>query len=293
MATYYHGSTSEIQPSADGLQTLYLMNPTYVPYSDAPPNMLLLNPNTPSHALNFANLSHAPPLPPSPNQQQHLIHSTDILGSTNSDEHTRPSLFGHHELTAFRGFSPTAAAEAPRVQYNLWGSVIDQPQVQPSSAAATPSSSSAAADVSPQMGFRRPSQQGLSLSLSSQQTAPYRSLSGELELGPQVAAIGNGISSVQGVNVILGSKYLKAAQELLDEVVYVGKGIYKEEFAEGSNKEKVKKGNKESTCGFGDGSGGGGGETSSAKQVVELSTAQRQELQMKKSKLVSMLDEVC
>ena len=94
--------------------------------------------------------------------------------------------------------------------------------------------------------------------------------------------------------VILGSKYLKAAQELLDEVVNVGnKGIYKEELLA----EKVKA-NMESTSGVGEGSsggggGGGGGENSDAgKHVAELSTAQRQELQMKKSKLVGMLDEV-
>ncbi|XP_057728509.1 BEL1-like homeodomain protein 1 [Arachis stenosperma] len=292
MATYFHGSNSEMQsssPSASasgadgGLQTLYLMNPNYhhVPYSDAPTqNMLLLNPNHQAHALNLANLSHAPPPP----HHQLLIHRLP-----NSDDNTRASLFGHHDITTatapptFHGFS------APRVQYNLWGSVVDQPQP-------SPSSSSGGAD----MGFRRPAQQGLSLSLSSQQqqqqqqqqTGTYRSLSGEVEVavaggvGNSPSSASNGISGVQGV--LLGSKYLKAAQELLDEVVNVGnKGISKEELAE-----KVKP-NRESNSGVGEGSSGGGGENSDAgKHVAELTTAQRQELQMKKSKLVSMLDEV-
>ncbi|RZB76565.1 BEL1-like homeodomain protein 1 isoform E [Glycine soja] len=281
MAMYFHGSTSEIQPSSadGGLQTLYLMNPTYVPYADAPhhPTALLVNPN----ALNLANIPHAPPVSPNHQQQQHVIHGmTNILGSGNSDDHSRPSLFGEN-IASFHGFSGggSASATAPRLHYNLWGPVVDHP--------GTPSSSSGGG------GFRRSGQQGLSLSLSSQQTN-FRSVSGELDVAGQgnVAGIGNSPTSAStGVSgVIMGSNYLKAAQELLDEAVNVGKGIYKEEkFAE-----KVKA-NRESTnsgaAGGGDGSSGGG-ENSAGKQVVELSTAQRQELQMKKSKLVSMLDEV-
>ena len=317
MATYFHGSNSEIQSSADGLQTLYLMNPSsnYVPYSDTAqqptPNMLLVNPNAPGNALNLANLSHAPPQSPN----QHLIGvtiPTTIVGSNNPDDPTRHSLLGQHEISGFHGFHTAAA---PRVHYNLWGSVIDQTQ----SAAATASSSggavTATGDVSPHMGFRRPSH--LSLSLSSQQTT-YRSLSSELDMaghghvpamspasrgggggnddmrilaGNSPSSVSNGISSMQ--NVILGSKYLKAAQVLLDEVVNVGnKGIDKGESIEEANKEKMKA-NKESPSRIvGDGSGGGGIGENSGKQGAELSTAQRQELQMKKSKLVTMLDEV-
>ncbi|KAI4322478.1 hypothetical protein L6164_022170 [Bauhinia variegata] len=321
MATYFHGSNSEIQSSGDGLQTLYLMNPSYVPYSDSTaaqhqhpttPNMVLFNPNTAGNALNLANFSHAPPQSPN---QQHLIGVTippNIIGSNNSEDPARPSLIahaGHHEISGFHGF-PTASA--PRVHYNLWGSMIDQT----GSGAASASTSSGAAttgDVSQQMGFRRPSQQGLSLSLSSQQTA-YRSLSGELDvpgharvlaispssrgggsggdgmrvLGNSPSSVSNGISSMQGV--IFGSKYLKAAQELLDEVVHVGKGISKADSMEGANKEKMEA-NKESSPGIGEGSSGGGHQNN-GRHGAELSTTQRQELQMKKSKLVSMLDEV-
>ncbi|KAI4334178.1 hypothetical protein L6164_018898 [Bauhinia variegata] len=321
MATYFHGNNSEIQSSGDGLQTLYLMNPSYVPYSDTAaqhqhqttPNMLLVNPNTPGNALNLANFSHAPPHSPN---QQHLIgvtFPTNIIGSTsnNSEDPTRPSLIahaGHHEISGFHGF-PTSSA--PRVHYNLWGSMIDQ-TASGAASASTSSGGATTGDVSPQMGFRRPSQQGLSLSLSSQQTA-YRSLSGELDvpghaqvlaispssrgggggddmriLGNSPSSVSNGISSMQ--SVIFGSKYLKAAQELLDEVVNVGKGISKADLMECAIKEKMKA-NKESSSGIGEGSSGGG-DQNNGKQGAELSTAQRQELQLKKSKLVSMLDEV-
>ncbi|KAE9616779.1 hypothetical protein Lal_00034532 [Lupinus albus] len=303
MATYFHGgSSSEIESSAEGLQTLYLMNPNYVPYSDAAqhptPNMFLINPNTASttttHALNLANLSHAPP-PQSPNnnnhnhhhQQQHMIGvtipSSNIIGSTNADE-----------ISGYPGLSSTAS----RVHYNLWG--FDQ---NPSSAAAvtiaatppnnlgyaTTVTATVATDISPQVGFNSPNnhRQGLSLSLSSQQPI-YRSLSGEIS----PAIRGSGISDMNNSNVILGSKYLKAAQELLDEVVNVGKGIFKGESIESTvNREKMKA-NIESTSGIGGDGSSGGGQNSRGKQGVELSMAQRQELQMKKSKLVTMLDEV-
>ncbi|KAJ7948065.1 BEL1-like homeodomain protein 1 [Quillaja saponaria] len=301
MAKYFHGSGSEIQSSADGLQTLYLMNPNnYVSnYSDTTmsiatthqhltPNMLLLNPTTAGNALNFTNLSHAPP--PSSNNQ-HLIGITTLPTNLDSPA-SRPSLLNQH--------------------YNLsWGSMIDQ----------TASGSGASTvDVASHMGFRRPSQQGLSLSLSSQQN-PYRSVSGEPEVSPghvhQVPAIlptsygggggggggggddvrvtgsspsstvSNGISGMQGV--ILGSKYLKAAHELLNEVVNVGKGI--DDSVEKSTEEfrmKVKN-REESMAGIGDSSGEKSGKQGPNDQ---LTTAQKQELQMKKSKLVSMLDEV-
>ncbi|KAK7257582.1 hypothetical protein RIF29_31650 [Crotalaria pallida] len=318
MATYFHGgSSSEIQSSAEGLQTLYLMNPNYVPYSDAAqhptPNMFLINPNTassttpPPHALNLANFSHAPP-PPSPtnnnhhhqNQQQHMIGvtipSSNIIGSAD-------------EISSYHAFA--TGPTAPRVHYNLWGSMIDQTPssvvtvaavATPTSRYATAVSATAATDISPQVGnFQRPNnnhQQGLSLSLNSSQQTVYRSLSGDVDVPGHAispASRGSGISAMNNnSNAILGSKYLKAAQELLDEVVNVGKGIFKGESIESgvSNKEKMK-GNIESTTEIGGGDGSsGGGQNSGSKQGVELSTAQRQELQMKKSKLVNMLDEV-
>ncbi|KAI9072587.1 hypothetical protein K1719_045474 [Acacia pycnantha] len=296
MGTFFHGGNSEIQSSGasgDGFHTLYLLNPSpttpYAPYSDASPhpqptpNSLFLNPNnSPPNALNLATFS-----------------------NHNPDDPSRSS-FLSHDISAFHGFT---AAAPPRVHHNLWASMID-PHPTPSSSGGGPS---ATLDVSPHMSFRRPThQQGLSLSLSSQQT-PYRSLSGELHVPgqPPAAAIptsscddvrilvpsnhasSNGISSVQ--NFVLGSKYLRAAQEVLEEVVIAGKGIINQE---GAMKEKMKA-NKESTSGGnrdsssgGDGGGRRGENSGNGKQGGEPSTAQRQELQMKKSKLVTILDEV-
>lgn len=95
-------------------------------------------------------------------------------------------------------------------------------------------------------------------------------------------------------NMILGSKYLKAAQELLDEVVnIVGKSN------KGDDQKKDNSMNKELIPLVSDvntnSSGGGGGESSSRQKnevAIELTTAQRQELQMKKAKLLAMLEEV-
>lgn len=81
--------------------------------------------------------------------------------------------------------------------------------------------------------------------------------------------------------VILSSKYLKAAQQLLDEVVNVGNGIKTETPSKKSSSEATK------TLG----EGLIGGETST-KRSADLSTAERQEIQMKKAKLLNMLDEV-
>ncbi|GMY15733.1 BEL1-like homeodomain protein 1 isoform X1 [Fagus crenata] len=266
MGTYFHGS-SEIQAAnADGLHTLYLMNPNYVPYSDtqnqhhSAPNILLLNPAS-THALNPANLSHAPP----PNS--HLLGIP--LPTNNSNDPNRSSFLGQHEIPA------------SRTNYNLWGPLIDHHQHQ---------------------------QQGLSLSLSSQQPGNYGygsvSVSGEHDVAghtqvqvisptsrddlrvstnspSSVSAVSNGINSGMQQSVVLRSKYLKAIQELLDDVVNVGNGIKVE-----GTKDKMKM-HKESTVVIGDGPG-----ESSTKQGAELTTAQRQELQMKKAKLVTMLDEV-
>lgn len=246
MGTYFHVS-SEIQAAADGLQTLYLMNPNYVPYTD--------------NNQHFA-VPHAPP----PNQ--HFV-GIPLMPANNSDDPNRASLLATQEFSALHGM-----AAASRVHYNLWGPADH-----------TASSSGGGAE----MGFRGPThQQGLSLSLSSQQTA-YRSVSGEHDVvgnsPSSVSAVSNGISGMQ--SVILGSKYLKAAQEILDEVVNVGKGIIKVE----GTKEKMKMMNKESTGMIGD-HVPNPGEGSSKQGITELTTAQRQELQMKKAKLVSMLDEV-
>ena len=302
MATYFHGS-SEIQ--ADGLQTLYLMNPNYIGYSDtqqpSAANMLFLN-ATPN-SLNPTNL------PNMPLQNQHFVGiPLPNMGSANSDDQNRSTLHAQPEMSSLQGI-------VPRFHYNLWGSTDqnptgNQPQIPTAVAAA---SSGGAADVTSQLGLRRqvvsPTQQGLSLSLSPHQPT-YRSVPGEHDIQVQqqppvqaisptsgddmrvsggssstASAVSNGISGMQ--SVLLGSKYLKAAQLLLDEVANVGKGIKTDSGEETKEREKVNT----ISVAASTGEALSGGE-SSAKRGAELSTAQRQELQMKKAKLVNMLDEV-
>ncbi|KAG4198320.1 hypothetical protein ERO13_A05G078000v2 [Gossypium hirsutum] len=308
MATYIHGS-SEFQaaPAAsDGMQTLYLMNPNYVPYSDThqpatATNMFFLNPA--GNSLNPISLPHAPP-----SNYNHFLglplpSPTPSIGPSDSDEPNRPP--------------PLVSG----VHHNLWGSSIDQQNSSPGSsshpqlvsAVARAGNSGGPLDVISQLGLRWSgvsSRQGLSLSLSSLQV-PYRSSNVETVIQGQpevavppttslaaddmrisgsspstVSVVSNGISGVQ--SVVLGSKYLRAVQELLDEVVKVGKG--KKTHPSGGTKEKTKAAKTEPVAAVnGDGSSAG---ENGVEPGPELTTAQRQELQMKKAKLVNMLDEV-
>lgn len=125
----------------------------------------------------------------------------------------------------------------------------------------------------------------LSLSLSNEQKQIRYGISQQQQVrfsgSESEVAQGNGISGMQ--RVLLGSKYLRAAQQLLDDVVSVGKGVVKEESH--STAAKSAKGMQE--C-----EENSAGETSGKRAVAELSTADKQELQMKKAKLVNMFDEV-
>ncbi|CAA2954857.1 BEL1-like homeodomain 1 [Olea europaea subsp. europaea] len=279
MAMYYQGS-SEIQ--ADGLQTLYLMNPNYVGYSDntevqKPANVLFFNSaaTATGREVNTAQMSHTPL-----SQSQHFVGVplSAAVGSPNSYYHNHPSVLGQQEIQASHGAIPS-------VHYNLWKSVeqaagVNQQNI--SSVVAATNSGDSRPAVSP-------TQQGLSLTLSPQQRG-YRSLptNNEITVSPKLgsstslSAASNGVNDLQ--SVILGSKYLKAAQQLLDELVVLGKGTKTDEVVAGEAAEK-RKITRESTGVKAEAFGTNGCET-------ELTTAQRQELQMKKAKLINMLDEV-
>ncbi|XP_057778030.1 BEL1-like homeodomain protein 1 [Salvia miltiorrhiza] len=282
MATYYHGN-SEIQGGGDGLQTLILMNPAYVGYSDnnqqpQPPsssNFVFLNSNSSGNGLH-----HAPP--------PHSQHFVGVpLNTTTSAPTTTSPQDHHHDVSVLHGF-------LPRVPYNLYNLPMDP---------------GAARDVTR-------AQQGLSLSLSSQQPpsgygsfrpdgvreVPSQPLVTAVSSPPRcddvrvsggspssASGVSNGVNGVQ--SVLLSSKYLKAAQELLDEVVNVGKGVKTaaESGKAGTNGAAKSSGDSAAAAGSGDGQSGA---DSSAKRGAELSTAERQEIQMKKAKLVNMLDEV-
>ncbi|XP_075509534.1 BEL1-like homeodomain protein 1 [Primulina tabacum] len=277
MATYFHGN-SDIQGSSDGLQTLIFMNPAYVGFSDSQPqpatssNFVFLNPNS---SVNTLHLPHAPP------SQSHHFVGIPFHGATTSAATTQDT--DQHDVSGalqLQGF-------LPHVHYN--------PYTNPTM------------DLEEAREVTR-AQQGLSLSLSSQQPpSEYGSfmLEREVTAQPLVTAVsqprandvkvsGGSTSPASGVcnsrngvqSVILSSKYLKAAQELLDEVVKVGRGA--KSTAELPAGEQPKKTGDSAA----DTAAGVGGEEGSEKRGAELSTAERQQIQMKKAKLVNMLDEV-
>nr|UTC08136.1 BLH1 [Malus domestica] len=286
MAAYFHhhgGNSSEIQASSDGaLQTLVLMNPGYVQYSDTPPppQQQQQQPQPPSAATNLVFLNSAPNslthhpstlshAPPSHHQQFLGIPLTQDPNGNSSLSMHHP----HHDISALHAFMPRI-----QTQYALWNSIDPA-----ASTRDTPRS-----------------QQGLSLSLSSQQPGfgSFQETSAEREVpsgedirvssGSNSSASGvtNGVSGMQ--SVLLSSKYLKAAQELLDEFVNVGNGM-RTELPKKGNGQQSKAAAESSMVEARDGSVGREG---SGKRAAELSTAERQEIQMKKGKLINMLDEV-
>ncbi|XP_064967972.1 BEL1-like homeodomain protein 1 [Musa acuminata AAA Group] len=236
MATFIHGAP-EVQP--DGLQTLFLMNPGYAGYMDAaaPANMVLLN--STMNSLNPIILAQAG----QPNHQQQDFVGIPLQTAARLRDSDRPlPIHASHD-----------ASVLPRLHHNLW----------------TPTPTSNSVDVASQFSPRR---RGLSLSLSPHEMAMTPASAHEVKF----AASAGGANGVSGRrSFLMGSKYLKAAQQLLDEVVDVGKGI-KDEAAKGpkSRNTELK-----------------GEETTSTKQRADLTTAERQELQMKKAKLISMLEE--
>ncbi|KAJ4766693.1 BEL1-like homeodomain protein 1 [Rhynchospora pubera] len=130
-------------------------------------------------------------------------------------------------------------------------------------------------------------QGGLSLTLSSRELSVPVSVPASAIAPTQLGHTSPSSGGMHGF--LMGSKYLKATQELLDEVVNVGKGG-RGELGKGASysnsKGGSKKENKEET------EIAGGGQDEKKPAAAELTTAERQELQMKKAKLVNMLDEV-
>ncbi|GAV57309.1 Homeobox_KN domain-containing protein/POX domain-containing protein [Cephalotus follicularis] len=254
MAAYFHGNP-EIQGPDGGLQTLVLMNPSYVHYPDAPPPPPQPQPPSQPHQNNLLFINSTPTVSSlSPHAPQQFVGIP--LHATTQD----PNDISHlHGLI-------------PRVHYNLYN-----PIDQHTNAREVP---------------RAP--QGLSLSLSSQQQPGFGSqaqasgVSGEDRSSN--SGVTNGVSGMQGV--LLSSKFLKAAQELLDEVVNVNGNVIRSESSKkvngGSCSTKVIG---ESSVGSGDHGGSVGGEAG-GRRGAELTTAERQEIQMKKAKLISMLGEV-
>lgn len=273
MATYFHGN-SEIEGD-EGLQTLILMNPSYVGYSSTeaqpPGNFSFLNSN--AAAAGNAQFQQNFIIPVLPHNHTQQFVGIPLQAAT----------------CAAAGSDPNQRLD----HYNLYNTIDRQPTV--------------AHEVT------RAQQQGLSLSLSSQQQTGHGGAnSGQILISPtsggsseeviRVVSVGNSSSSSSGIsnrvqNVLLSSKYLKAAQELLDEVVNVGND-HEGGGGKGANsvEGKVAGGHEAivSSVVAGEGLSSGGGGESSGKRGSELTTApaERQEIQIKKAKLVNMLDEV-
>jgi hypothetical protein len=97
--------------------------------------------------------------------------------------------------------------------------------------------------------------------------------------------VGYGSNSLGVVNVLRNSRYVKAAQELLEEFCSVGRGhLKKNKFTRGSTNPN--------TSQTSSGGGGGNSSPSSKDPPPPLSAADRIEHQRRKVKLLSMLDEV-
>ncbi|KAE8724675.1 BEL1-like homeodomain protein 7 [Hibiscus syriacus] len=139
--------------------------------------------------------------------------------------------------------------------------------------------------------------QGLSLSLGTQIPSgiqiPYRNPGSGFSVGNQDSNKGvlpaYGVSSM--TRAIPDSKYFKAAQQLLDEVVNVRKALKPPDGGKNRNSQDNRMKNSEEDDG-GSKNVLANQQESSMNSPKELSHAERQELQDKLTKLLSMLDEV-
>uniref|UniRef100_A0A1J3DFZ1 BEL1-like homeodomain protein 1 n=1 Tax=Noccaea caerulescens TaxID=107243 RepID=A0A1J3DFZ1_NOCCA len=266
MATYFHGNPPEISAGSDGgLQTLILMNPTtYVQYTQQDDDSNNNN-NTTSNTNNNNSFVFLDSHAPSQTGSQQFV-GIPLSG------HEAASITAADNISVLHGYPP-------RVQYSLYSSHQVDPTHQ-QAACETPRA-----------------QQGLSLTLSSQQQQQQRQQQHQplhhvedIRVGP--GSTGSGVTN--GIANLVSSKYLKAAQELLDEVVNADSNDINTKSQLFSSK-KASSGNDnkavgESSAGAGEGSGDGG--ETAGKRTVELGTAERQEIQMKKAKLSNMLHEV-
>lgn len=281
MASYFHGN-SEIQEGNDGLQTLILMNPGYVGFSEthhhAPPppppggssssNIVFFNSNPIGNSI---NLSHAPPPPPPP-QQQFIGIPLATAAFTAPSQDSGNNNNNNESISALHSFLARSS------QYGFYNPANDI---------------TAAREVT---RAHHHQQQGLSLSLSSSQQPGFGNFTAARELvsSPSGSASASGIQQQQQQqqsisSVPLSSKYMKAAQELLDEVVNVGKSMKSTNSTEVVVNNDVKKSKNMADM---DGQLDGVGADKDGAPTTELSTVERQEIQMKKAKLVNMLDEV-
>lgn len=111
-------------------------------------------------------------------------------------------------------------------------------------------------------------------------------LQGEVVGGQNQFGLGSN-STLGVVNVLRSSKYLKAAQELLEEFCSVGRGQFKT-----TNKQLGRQNSINPNSTSTSGTGANGSAVSSSKDPPPLSASDRIDHQRRKVKLLSMLDEV-
>lgn len=113
-------------------------------------------------------------------------------------------------------------------------------------------------------------------------------LQGEVVGGQNQFGFGSN-STLGVVNVLRGSKYLKAAQELLEEFCSVGRGQFKTSNKQLGRQNSINPNSTSRTSGTGANSSA----VSSSKDPPALSASERIDHQRRKVKLLSMLDEAC
>ncbi|CAN4100790.1 unnamed protein product [Withania somnifera] len=305
----YYGGISNNNIQADhhhhgnnNIQTLYLMNP---------------NSYMQGYTSTTTDTQHQ--------QQQQQHQQLVFLNSSPAGSHAPPPLHQQVQQQHFVGVPLPAVSLHDQINHHgfiqpLWNNQSgshhhheSHPQVIPSSTVVSATScGGTTTDLASQLGFQRSivvssptpqhrqhqqQQGGLSLSLSPQRQQQISfnnniSSSSSPRTNNNIVTIRGTLDGSSSCNMVLGSSYLKAAQELLDEVVnIVGKrDDQKKELENSMKKESMPLGASDVNT-----SSGGGAESSSKQKIevaAELSTSQRQELQMKKAKLVSMREEV-
>ncbi|XP_020697623.1 BEL1-like homeodomain protein 7 [Dendrobium catenatum] len=288
MATFYPSSTNQ----RDVMGNLYLRDPTghaMYPESAVNGNMVYLNISSGPYSETLAG---------SIQSEQNCIGFTDLVASQLGENAYNSWRDGRNEMLFLQANGESMAGDDSQMGLQSHLGILNEHNL-----------SLQHSNISNVQG------QGLSLSLGMQIPVPsfkYQPNQSDVAiLSSHQSSSGNGEayrnddsrSRIQNINVpsyglsnitsaIPNSKYLKTAQQLLDEVVNVQKALKKKTDCTQSFNTSGKQ-----ACKDNDGESKSGGSPtnhpgSTANSSSELSPSERQELQSKMTKLVAMLDEV-
>ncbi|KAI0504779.1 hypothetical protein KFK09_015732 [Dendrobium nobile] len=288
MATFYPSSTNQ----RDVMGNLYLRDPTghaMYPESTVNGNMVYLNISSGPYSETLAG---------SIQSEQNCIGFTDLVASQLGENAYNSWRDGRNEMLFLQANGESMDGDDAQMGLQSHLGILNEHNL-----------SLQHSNISNVQG------QGLSLSLGMQIPVPsfkYQPNRSDVAiLSSHQSSSGNGEayrnddsrSRIQNINVpsyglsnitsaIPNSKYLKTAQQLLDEVVNVQKALKKKTDCTQSFNTSGKQ-----ACKDNDGESKSGGSPtnhpgSTANSSSELSPSERQELQSKMTKLVAMLDEV-